>query len=187
MVWNVSVCIEWLTSGINFWQKMWTQGCGKNRSEAHQLLFLFDTAREFSQYFPRIVHLPTPPPMINSFTVEENPRNFISVPVCCSLLWIMIRKTTDSLQPYFYWCNPSGKSLEHASELRPNPKKNMMYGTLCRSWPPLMFTPESTTTHLPWALGNPMPESTLTLCRSRLYPPGQGLWFGLWLRNLLCS
>jgi hypothetical protein len=29
-------------------------------------------------------------------------------------------------------------------------------------------------------LGNPMPESTLTLCQSRLYPPVRDLGFGLW-------
>ncbi len=27
-----------------------------------------------------------------------------------------------------------------------------------------------------FTLGNPLPESTLTLCQSRLYPPSQGLW-----------
>ncbi len=30
--------------------------------------------------------------------------------------------------------------------------------------------------HGHWALGNPMPETTLTLCQSRL----QGIWIGLW-------
>jgi hypothetical protein len=27
-----------------------------------------------------------------------------------------------------------------------------------------------------FTMGNPMPESTLTLCQSRLYPPSQGVW-----------
>jgi hypothetical protein len=40
-------------------------------------------------------------------------------------------------------------------------------------------SPESTPTHLPWALGNPRPESTLTLCQSRLYPPVRDFGFGL--------
>ncbi len=37
----------------------------------------------------------------------------------------------------------------------------------------LMSIPESTPKHVPWASGNPRPESTLTLCLRRLYPqPG---------------
>ncbi len=36
-----------------------------------------------------------------------------------------------------------------------------------------MSTPESTPNHVRWESGNPMPESTLTLCQRRLYPqPG---------------
>ncbi len=31
-----------------------------------------------------------------------------------------------------------------------------------------------------FTLGNPMPESTLTLCQSRLYPPVRNFGFGLW-------
>jgi hypothetical protein len=49
-----------------------------------------------------------------------------------------------------------------------------------------MSTPaESTPTHLPWAINsmpesiNPMPEPTLTLCQSRLYPPVRDFGFGL--------
>jgi hypothetical protein len=45
----------------------------------------------------------------------------------------------------------------------------------------LMPIPESTPTHLPWA-GYPMqtlPESTLTLCQSRLYPPVRDFGFVL--------
>jgi hypothetical protein len=43
-----------------------------------------------------------------------------------------------------------------------------------------MSSPKSTTTHLPWApLGNPTPESTLTLCQSRLYPPVRDFGFGI--------
>jgi hypothetical protein len=30
--------------------------------------------------------------------------------------------------------------------------------------------------HIYSTMGNPIPESTLTLCQSRLYPPSQGLW-----------
>ncbi len=58
---------------------------------------------------------------------------------------------------------------------RPNPKKNMVYGTRCRSWlqPHLMFTPESTQTHLPWA----------TLYQSWLYPPVRDFGFGLSKQN----
>jgi hypothetical protein len=40
----------------------------------------------------------------------------------------------------------------------------------------LISTPESTPTH-----GNPMPESTLALCQSRLYPPVGDFGFGLWM------
>jgi hypothetical protein len=32
-------------------------------------------------------------------------------------------------------------------------------------------------------MGNPIPESTLTLCRSQLYPPGRDLGFGLWVQS----
>jgi hypothetical protein len=31
-----------------------------------------------------------------------------------------------------------------------------------------------------FTMGNPMPESILTLCQSRLYPPVRDLGFGLW-------
>jgi hypothetical protein len=30
---------------------------------------------------------------------------------------------------------------------------------------------------------NPMPESTLTLCQRRLYPPMRDFGFGLWVRS----
>jgi hypothetical protein len=33
--------------------------------------------------------------------------------------------------------------------------------------------------------GNPMPESTLTLCQSRLYPPVRDFEIGLWIKALL--
>ncbi len=66
---------------------------------------------------------------------------------------------------------------------RPNPKKSkksMVYGTLYRSWqqPHLMSTP----TH--YIMGNPMPESTLTLCQSRLYPAVRDFGFGLRVKEL---
>ncbi len=51
--------------------------------------------------------------------------------------------------------------------------------------PHLTSTPESTPTHLPW--GNPIPESTLTLCQSRLYPPVSDFGFGLstvWIKTI---
>ncbi len=41
-------------------------------------------------------------------------------------------------------------------------------------WDPM---PESTPT---CTIGNPMPESILTLCRSRLYPPVRDFGFCLW-------
>jgi hypothetical protein len=67
-------------------------------------------------------------------------------------------------------------TLSHTNNVkRPNPKKNMVYGTLCRSW--LWTQLMSTPTHLPWA----------TLCQSRprpyarvrLYPTVRDLGFGL--------
>jgi hypothetical protein len=56
---------------------------------------------------------------------------------------------------------------------RTNPKKNMVYGILCRSW---LYTRTSPYVHSrvdsnTFTMGNPMPESTLTLCQSQLYPP----------------
>ncbi len=30
--------------------------------------------------------------------------------------------------------------------------------------------------HIKGTMSNPIPQSTLTLCQSRLYPPRQGLW-----------
>jgi hypothetical protein len=36
-------------------------------------------------------------------------------------------------------------------------------------------------------MGNPMPESTLTLCQSRLYPPVRDLGFGLSTANAMCQ
>ncbi len=52
------------------------------------------------------------------------------------------------------------KKRHYPYPVRPNPKKKMVYGTLCRSWhyPHLMSPPESTPTHLP----------RVTLCQSRL-------------------
>jgi hypothetical protein len=46
-----------------------------------------------------------------------------------------------------------------------------------------MSTAELIPTHVPWSMGNPMPESTLTLCQSRLYSPFRDFGFGLWVRS----
>jgi hypothetical protein len=43
----------------------------------------------------------------------------------------------------------------------------------------LVSTPKSTPC-ITFIMGNPMPESTLTLCQSRLYPPVRDFEFGLW-------
>jgi hypothetical protein len=39
--------------------------------------------------------------------------------------------------------------------------------------------------HIYSTMGNPIPESTLTLCQSRLYSPVRGFGFGLWAPKLL--
>ncbi len=44
--------------------------------------------------------------------------------------------------------------------------------------PHLTSTPESSSNT--FTMGNPMPESTFTLCQSRLYPPIRDFGFGLW-------
>jgi hypothetical protein len=72
----------------------------------------------------------------------------------------------------------STNSVLIRTNLRPNPKKNMVYMgpyavddynlTLCQ----LQYRVDSNT----FTLGNPMPESTLILRQSRLYPPSQVLW-----------
>jgi hypothetical protein len=78
-----------------------------------------------------------------------------------------------------------GFSLGHIWEpynvQRPNPKKNTVYGTLCRSWlqPHFMFTPEVDSNTLAMGIGQPYAESTLTLCQSRLYPLVKDFGFGL--------
>ncbi len=63
---------------------------------------------------------------------------------------------------------------------RPNPKKNMVNGALCRSWPhvtsPYVHSSVDSNT---CTMGNPMPKSTLTLCHSRLYTPGRDFGFDL--------
>ncbi len=61
--------------------------------------------------------------------------------------------------------------------LRPNPKKNMVYGTL-------ELTITSAYVHSrvdsnTFTTGKPMPESTLTLRQSRLFPPVRDIGFGL--------
>ncbi len=63
----------------------------------------------------------------------------------------------------------------------------MVYGTLCRSWRHnlTLCRIQSRLQHM----GNPMPESTVTLCQSRLYPPVRGWEFGLWclcMRKIKC-
>ncbi len=38
-----------------------------------------------------------------------------------------------------------------------------------------------------FTVGNPTPESTLTLCQSRLYPPVMDFGFGLWINSVFCT
>ncbi len=49
---------------------------------------------------------------------------------------------------------------------------------------PTLCSLQSRPTHIPRAMGNPMLESTLTLCQSLLYPPVRD--FGLWIWPLIC-
>ncbi len=74
------------------------------------------------------------------------------------------------------------RSLRRAAEKEgwiitqePNPKKNMVYGALCRSLL-YMFTPEVDSST--FSIGNTMPESTFTLCQSRHNPPVRDIGFG---------
>ena len=53
------------------------------------------------------------------------------------------------------------------SNQRPNPNKNMVHGM----GPYSLTLSNSTVDYDTFIMGNPMPESTLTLCQSRLYPP----------------
>ncbi len=55
---------------------------------------------------------------------------------------------------------------------RSNSKKNMVFGP---SSPYVHSRVDFST----FTMGNPMPESTLTLCQSRLYPPARDFLFGL--------
>ncbi len=71
----------------------------------------------------------------------------------------------------------AGKVAILGKHKRPNTKKTMyMCGTLSRRW--LCYLTlcslQSRLQHI--YHGHPMAESTLTLGRSRLYPPSQGLW-----------
>ncbi len=65
---------------------------------------------------------------------------------------------------------------------RPNPKKNMVYGTLLYHAGAdynLNLNVHSRVDSNTFTMGNPMPKSTLTPCRSRLYPPFRDFGFGL--------
>ncbi len=72
--------------------------------------------------------------------------------------------------------------LTRFRERRPNSKKNMVYWTLSEltiiTSPYVHFKVDSNT----FTMGHPLPESTLTLCQSRLHPPSQRL-FGFGLRG----
>jgi hypothetical protein len=67
-------------------------------------------------------------------------------------------------------------------KLRLNPKKTWCMGPM----PELTITSpyiDSRVDYNTFTMGNPIPESTLTLCQSRLYPPSQGL--RIW--HLVCN
>ncbi len=64
--------------------------------------------------------------------------------------------------------------------LRPNPKKNMVYGTLYAGVDyNLTLCPLYRVDSNTFIMGNPVPESTLSQCQSRLYPPVRVFGFGL--------
>ncbi len=77
-------------------------------------------------------------------------------------------------------------AITRVLEQRPNPKKNKVYGTLCRSG--LLTSPYVYYRIDPWALSYPMPESTLILCQNRLYLPVRDFGFGLriWNQAVYC-
>jgi hypothetical protein len=62
---------------------------------------------------------------------------------------------------------------------KPNPKKNKVYAD---PMPELTITSpyvHSGVDSNTFTMGNPMPDSTLILCQSRLYPPVRDFGFGL--------
>ncbi len=76
-------------------------------------------------------------------------------------------------------------SIVTVSDQRPNPKKNLGYmgphaGVDYTS--PYGPIPESTPNT--FTMGNPIPELTLTICQSRLYPPVKDFGFGLNVPNV---
>jgi hypothetical protein len=79
-------------------------------------------------------------------------------------------------------------ALTPALSLRPNPKKNMVYGNYAGAdYNLTLFYSIVDFNTFTMGLGNPLPESTLTLCQSRLYPPVRDFGFGLWSKVLyLC-
>ncbi len=77
---------------------------------------------------------------------------------------------------------------ERNCEQRLNPKKNMVYGTYLM--PELTKTSHhvhSRVDYNTFTVGNPMPESTLTLCHSRLFPPVRDFGFDLRAHRSRCG
>jgi hypothetical protein len=89
--------------------------------------------------------------------------------------------TTGYIYFYLFW-------RERITKQRPNIKKNKVYGRWSTIASPYVHCRVDSTT---FTMGNPMPESTLSLCQSRPYPyarvdlipmpestlsPSQGLW-----------
>jgi hypothetical protein len=85
--------------------------------------------------------------------------------------------TLHQVSAQYKYNNIKGMSYQH---LRANPNKYMVY------WDPMpeltitspyMSTPKVDSKT--FTIGNPTPESTLTLCQGRLYPPVRDFRFGL--------
>ncbi len=66
--------------------------------------------------------------------------------------------------------------------LRPNPKENMVYGTLCMIiTSPCVDSRVDSNTCILWASATLyQSRPSLTLCQSQFYPPVRDLGFGLW-------
>jgi hypothetical protein len=69
--------------------------------------------------------------------------------------------------------------IEYNNQQRPNPKKHGVWDPMqleLTITPPFVKSRVDSNT---CTMGNPLPESTLTLCQSQLYPPDRDLGFGL--------
>jgi hypothetical protein len=82
-------------------------------------------------------------------------------------------ESTPTYLPWKTFFNARHTRYSAGRLLRPNPKKNMVYGRRA-TMPELTITSpyvHSTVNSNIFTMENRMPESTLTLCQSQLYPP----------------